>query len=61
MLKGYSYTEIGMLAGAALGGGLAVLGFTIWNSSTTFIFALFGIALGVFTGNVMDKKTMKNN
>lgn len=60
-MEGYNFTEIGMLVGAAIGGGLSVIGFTIWNSTAAFGFALIGIALGVLMGSLIDKRFMKNN
>ncbi|HHV28735.1 hypothetical protein [Acetivibrio mesophilus] len=55
-MNGYSFTEIGMLVGAAVGGILSVIGFVFWHSTATFAFAFIGIALGILTGNIIDKR-----
>ncbi|OPZ94655.1 MAG: hypothetical protein BWY74_00397 [Firmicutes bacterium ADurb.Bin419] len=57
-MKGYSYTEIGMLVGAAVGGAIVLLGFTVWNSLMLYILAGLSILLGVFAGNMAEKKRM---
>ncbi|WP_010247232.1 hypothetical protein [Acetivibrio cellulolyticus] len=57
-MKGYSYTEIGMLLGAAMGGAIAVLGFSIWNSLMSYILVGFSILLGIFAGKIVEKKRM---
>jgi len=54
-LGDYSYAEIGMLAGAALGGALAVIGFSIWNNALFFACAGLGVGLGIFVGRKIDR------
>lgn len=55
-MKDYTYSEIGMLAGAALGGSLSVIGFTISDNSLFFTIAAFGIAAGLLLGRILDRK-----
>jgi len=55
-MKGYNFTEIGMLTGAAVGGCLSVIGFKIWNIRAAYILAFFGITFGILTGNLIDKR-----
>jgi len=55
-MKGYSYREIGMLAGTAIGGGAAVLGFSWSGNAMFFTIAVIGIALGLMIGSSFDNK-----
>lgn len=59
-VKDYSCSEIGMLIGAAVGGILAILGFSVSNNMLFFAFAAAGIAVGVSIGNLMDKRELQN-
>ena len=59
-MKGYNFTEIGMLTGAAVGGCLAVTGFKIWNIKAAYLLALTSIALGILTGNIIDRRFTKS-
>lgn len=58
-MNGYSFTEIGMLVGAAVGGILSVIGFLLWHSTATFYFAFIGIVLGILAGRTIDKRFTK--
>ncbi|MDQ2086106.1 hypothetical protein RBH29_06620 [Herbivorax sp. ANBcel31] len=59
MMEGYNYTEIGMLAGTAIGGMLAVTEFIIWNSFSPVMCVVFGVCLGILTGRFIDKRFIK--
>ncbi len=54
-MKDYTCTEIGMLMGAAVGGGLSLLCFIVSNNSLSFLVAGIGIAIGIITGSMMDR------
>lgn len=58
-MEGYTYGEIGMLAGTVIGGVLAVAEFVIWNNFSPLICVVLGLCLGSFTGKLMDKKSKK--
>ena len=60
-MKAYSYSEIGMLVGAAIGGALATGGFVISNDPLFFTLAAIGIAAGVILGNAIDRKHMRKH
>lgn len=59
-MRDYTYSEIGMLSGAAIGGILSFIGYIISKNSLFFIVAAMGIAIGLFTGNLTDKKQPKD-
>lgn len=52
----YTYTEIGMLTGTALGGLLAVIGFSVTGRILYLLVSAIAIALGIVVGNYMDRK-----
>jgi uncharacterized membrane protein len=60
-MKDYTYKEIGMLLGVGIGGAIAVAGFYISSNALFFTFALIGIALGIYFGNIIDKRRSINN
>lgn len=58
-MEGYTYTEIGMLAGTVIGGMLAIAEFVFWDSFPPLVCVVLGVCLGSFTGKLMDKKSKK--
>lgn len=52
----YSTTEIGMLAGAVIGGLFSVLGFLTTGSMYFLLSAIIGIAAGTAAGKVIGRK-----
>lgn len=58
-LEGYSYKEIGLLLGAAVGCIFAVIGFTKTGYVLNFMFTGLGIAIGVVIGSIIDRKKNK--
>lgn len=56
-MRDYSYTEIGMLSGAALGGLLAAIGFSATGKTIYLLVSIIAIALGVAAGSYMDRRT----
>ena len=60
-MKDYNCAEIGMLAGAAIGGAVAVLGFTLTSNILFFIVALLGVVIGVTIGNRLDRNKIQGN
>lgn len=52
----YTTTEIGMLAGAVIGGLLALLGFLATGSMYFLLAALAGTVVGTFAGKLLEKK-----
>jgi len=58
-MRDYSYKEIGMLAGAAIGGALAVIAFSISNNVLFFIIAGVGVAAGIIIGEAADRQHLK--
>lgn len=60
-MKEYSCAELGMLIGAALGGVLAVTGFSVFNSAWFFLLAGIGVAAGVIIGRKMDMRQAKSD
>lgn len=59
-MKGYSYAEVGMLLGAAVGGIISAIGFAFTDNYLFFIVVAVGIAVGLNLGNNMDKKACRN-
>lgn len=59
-MREYSYTEIGMLAGTAVGGVLSVVGFTFFNHILFLFIVGLGAAAGIYIGKSMDKRANKN-
>lgn len=55
-MKDYTYAEIGMLIGLAIGGALAVVGFAMFSHALVFIIAGLGMATGIGIGSTVDKK-----
>lgn len=55
-MREYSCTEIGMLAGTAIGGALAVVAFSIYNNALFLIITIIGTIFGLLTGKRIDKK-----
>ncbi|MCX8128700.1 MAG: hypothetical protein N3I35_01215 [Clostridia bacterium] len=58
-MKNYTYTELGMLLGAGIGGAAGILCFYLWNNVLFFAAAAVGIALGVSIGNTVEKKSAR--
>lgn len=54
-MSDYSGMEIGMLAGAVIGGLLAVLGFLATGSMYFLLAAAAGIAAGTVAGKLFDR------
>lgn len=55
-MEGYSYTEIGMLLGAAVGCAAVLIGLSVWNSFMSYTIASLSILLGTLAGNIAEKK-----
>jgi uncharacterized membrane protein YgaE (UPF0421/DUF939 family) len=60
-LKDYTCTEIGMLVGAAIGGGLSLLCFIVSNNSLSFLIAGVGIVIGIAAGSMADKSKRRQD
>jgi uncharacterized membrane protein len=58
-LEGYSYKEIGLLLGAAVGCVFSVFGFTRTGNGLSFMLTGIGIAFGVIIGSVVDQRNKK--
>ncbi|AUS96910.1 hypothetical protein CDQ84_02070 [Clostridium thermosuccinogenes] len=56
-MKDYSYSELGMLIGAAVGGILSILGFSATKKPLFFLLAAVGIFTGVIIGKNMDRNS----
>lgn len=55
-MKDYNSTELGMLIGTAIGGGLSILGFILTGKNLFFIIAGVGLLTGIGIGSIIDKK-----
>lgn len=55
-VEGYTYSEIGMLIGAAVGGTLSVMAFIYLDNIFYFLLAAAGMALGSMAGNLIGKR-----
>jgi uncharacterized membrane protein len=55
-MKDYSYAEIGMLAGAAIGGGIAFILCSMTSSIWSYIITAIGITAGIYCGRALDRK-----
>lgn len=58
-MRDYSFSELGMLAGAAIGGAIAVIGFSISGNALFFVIAGIGTAVGIILGKTADMRRMK--
>ena len=58
-MRDYSFSELGMLAGIAVGGAIAVIGFSISGNALFFIAAGFGTAAGLIIGKAADTRKAK--
>lgn len=54
-MKDYSYSELGMLFGAAAGGAAAIIAFSATGNALSFVLAAIGIAAGIAMGNKLEK------
>lgn len=52
----YSYSEIGMLAGTAIGGVLAVVGISLTGNLLFLLLASIPIAAGILVGNAFERR-----
>lgn len=55
-MRDYTYAEIGMLMGIAVGGIFGAIGFSVSNNVLFFVAAGFVAAAGISIGNMLDKK-----
>lgn len=50
------YVGLGLILGAGIGGGIAVIGFAITNNPAYFEYAAIGVALGIIFGAGLESK-----
>ncbi len=55
-MKEYSYTELGMLFGAALGAIISAVGFSLTANYLFLLIAAVGMAAGIWIGMYFDKR-----
>jgi outer membrane lipoprotein SlyB len=60
-MNDYSSTEIGMLAGAVIGGLMAVLGFLATGRLYFLLAAVIGTAAGTAAGKIVDRRRSSEN
>ena len=53
--RSYSYTELGMLIGLFVGGGLATILFATTGNAVYFVIVGMGLALGLSLGAALDR------